>query len=158
MLLRAVCVAAPTGIVIWIMSNVNVEGISLINYCADFLDPFAKLMGLDGVILIAFILAFPANEIVIPIIIMTYMSQSSIVNVSDLAFVRELLVSNGWSWTTAFSVILFSLMHWPCSTTLLTIKKETGSLAWTALAFVLPTVFGVAACIIFNIIVNFLLI
>ncbi|WMJ84717.1 ferrous iron transport protein B [Oscillospiraceae bacterium LTW-04] len=146
---RAVAVAAPAGLVIWLMANIMVGGTSVLNHCATFLDPFAQLMGLDGVILIAFILGFPANEIVIPIIIMAYMAQGSILELESLAEMKQLFVANGWTWVTAISTMLFSLMHWPCSTTLLTIKKETGSWKWTALAMAIPTAIGIGACILF---------
>ncbi len=147
---RAICVAAPAGLVIWLMANISVGGISVLNHCASFLDPFARLMGLDGVILIAFILGFPANEIVIPIIIMAYMAQGSILELDSLVEMRNLFVQNGWTWITAVSTMLFSLNHWPCSTTLLTIKKETGSWKWTAIAAAIPTAVGVAVCILFT--------
>lgn len=146
---RAVVVAAPAGLVIWLMANIFVGGTSVLNLCAGFLDPFARMMGLDGVILIAFILGLPANEIVLPIIIMAYMSQGSILALDSLTEMKQLFVSNGWTWVTAISTMLFSLMHWPCSTTLITIKKETGSLKWTALAFLLPTAIGVLVCFVF---------
>ena len=106
-------------------------------------------MGLDGVILIAFILGFPANEIVLPIIIMAYTAQGSLAGMEGLDSVRSLLAENGWSWITAACTVLFSLFHWPCSTTLLTIKKETGSLKWTAIAAAVPTAIGIASCIVF---------
>lgn len=147
---RAIAVAAPAGLVIWSMANITVDGMSVLSHCASFLDPFARLMGLDGVILIAFILGFPANEIVIPIIIMAYMAQGSILELESLSQMKELFVQNGWTWITAISTMLFSLNHWPCSTTLLTIKKETGSWKWTALAAAIPTVLGIAICIIFT--------
>ena len=147
---RAICVAAPAGLVIWLMANISVGGISVLNHCASFLDPFARLMGLDGVILIAFVLGFPANEIVIPIIIMAYMAQGSILELDSLVEMRNLFVQNGWTWITAVSTMLFSLNHWPCSTTLLTIKKETGSWKWTAIAAAIPTAVGVAVCILFT--------
>ncbi len=146
---RAVIIAIPAGLLIWIMANVMIGDISLLNHCANFLDPFAKLLGLDGVILIAFILGFPANEIVVPIIIMAYMAQGSILELESLAEMKTLFVANGWTWVTAICTMLFSLMHWPCSTTLLTIKKETGSLKWTVLAFLLPTVMGLFTCFLF---------
>ena len=147
---RAAAVAAPAGLVIWLMANITAGGVSILAHCAAFLDPFARLMGLDGVILLAFILGFPANEIVIPIIIMAYTAQGSILELDSLAQMKQLFVQNGWTWVTAVSVMLFSLNHWPCSTTLLTIKKETGSLKWTALAAAIPTGVGVALCILFN--------
>lgn len=146
---RAIAVAAPAGVIIWLMANICVGNLSLLHHCAAFLDPIAHLMGLDGVILIAFILGFPANEIVIPIMIMAYMSQGSIVEMGSLTEMKQLFIANGWTWITAVSTMLFSLMHWPCSTTLLTIKKETGSVKWTLLAAVIPTLTGMIACILF---------
>ena len=103
---------------------------------------------MDGVILMAFILGFPANEIVIPLIIMAYMAQGSLMDMSNLAELKTLLVDNGWTWLTAVCTMLFSLMHWPCSTTCLTIKKETQSLKWTAVSFLLPTACGLLLCLI----------
>lgn len=147
---RAISVAAPAGLIIWVLANVTVGDISLLNHCAAFLDPFAKLMGMDGVILFAFILGFPANEIVVPIIIMAYLATGSILEMDDLTALKTLLVDNGWTWITAVSVMLFSLMHWPCSTTCLTIRKETGSWKWTFLSFALPTVIGIVVCILFT--------
>lgn len=146
---RAIVVAAPAGMVIWLMANITIGDTSILNHCASFLNPFATLMGLDGVILLAFILGFPANEIVIPIIIMTYMAQGSILELDSLVQMKELFVANGWTWITAICTMLFSLMHWPCSTALLTIKKETGSMKWTFLAFAIPTAIGVVTCILF---------
>ena len=146
---RAVCVAAPAGLLIWLMANVTVGDATILNHCADFLDPFGKLMGLDAVILLAFILGLPANEIVVPIIIMTYMAQGSILELSDLEAMRALFVEHGWTWVTAISMMLFSLMHWPCSTTLITIKKETGSWKWTGVSLLIPTVCGIVCCIAF---------
>jgi len=147
---RAVVVAAPTGLVIWIMANVHLGDMTILAHCSGFLDPFARLIGLDGVILLAFILGFPANEIVIPIIIMAYMAKGNILELDNLSVLKQLLVDNGWTWITAISVMLFSLMHWPCSTTLLTIKKETQSLKWTAISVLIPTVMGIGACFVFT--------
>lgn len=147
---RAVAVAAPAGLMIWLLANVTAGDRSLLDHCAAFLDPFARLMGLDGVILLAFILGFPANEIVIPLIIMTYLSQGSLLELGSLAELRALLVEHGWTWITAGSAMLFTLLHWPCSTTVLTIRKETGSWKWTALAVAIPTALGVCACMLFN--------
>ena len=146
---RAVAVAAPAGLIIWLLANIQTGGASLLSHCAGFLDPFARLMGLDGVILLAFILGFPANEIVVPIIIMAYMATGNLLDMSNLAELKTLLVDNGWTWLTAVCTMLFSLMHWPCSTTCLTIKKETQSLKWTAISFLIPTVIGICVCMLF---------
>lgn len=151
-LARSVAFAAPAGLIIWLMANIFVNDISLLRHCADFLDPFAQLLGLDGVILIAFILGLPANEIVIPIIIMAYMSTGSLTELSTISAMRDLFIANGWTVTTAISVILFSLLHWPCATTIMTIKKETGSLKWTAVSVILPTVICIMICFIFNLV------
>lgn len=153
---RAIVVAAPAGIIIWIMANINLGGISLLTHCAIFLNPLAHIIGLDGYILMAFILGFPANEIVIPIIIMSYMSTGSILELDSLVELRNLLIANGWTWATAACVMLFSLMHWPCSTTCLTIKKETQSLKWTLISILVPTVTGFTICFFFTTIVRFL--
>ena len=151
---RAITVAIPAGLVIWCLANININGGSLLSILSNVLDPLGKLLGMDGVILLAFILAFPANEIVIPIIIMSYMSTGNLVDISNLSTLREVLVSNGWTWVTAISVMLFSLMHWPCSTTCLTVKKETSSIKWTILSIVIPTFCGVVVCLIFNALVH----
>ncbi|MBR2387302.1 MAG: ferrous iron transport protein B [Clostridia bacterium] len=148
-LARAAAIAAPAGLVIWLMANITVGDVSLLRYIADFLDPFASLMGLDGVILVAFILGLPANEIVIPIIIMAYLAEGSIAEIGSLDEMRRIFVDNGWDFVTAGSVILFSLLHSPCATTLMTVKKETGSFRWALLSAVLPTVIGIIVCIIF---------
>ena len=150
---RAITVAIPAGLVIWCLANININGGSLLSILSNVLDPLGRLLGMDGVILLAFILAFPANEIVIPIIIMSYMSTGNLVDISNLSTLREVLVSNGWTWVTAVSVMLFSLMHWPCSTTCLTVKKETSSIKWTILSIVIPTFCGVVVCLIFNVLV-----
>lgn len=151
---RAITVAIPAGLVIWCLANININGGSLLSILSNVLDPLGRLLGMDGVILLAFILAFPANEIVIPIIIMSYMSTGNLVDISNLSTLREVLVSNGWTWVTAVSVMLFSLMHWPCSTTCLTVKKETSSIKWTILSIVIPTFCGVVSCLIFNALVH----
>lgn len=147
---RAALVAAPAGIIIWLAANITVSGSSLLTLCAGFLDPFARLMGLDGVILIAFILGIPANEIVLPIVLMAYLSTGSLVETGDLTSMHAILTANGWTPVTALCTMLFSLLHWPCATTLMTVKKETGSLKWTLAAFLLPTLFGCAICILVN--------
>ena len=143
---RAVSIAIPAGIIIWLFANINISGISLLTHVANFLDPFAKLMGLDGYILTAFILALPANEIVLPIILMSYTAGGSLMQIDDLSNISNILIGNGWTILTAINVMLFCLMHFPCSTTLITIRKESGSLKWTALAFLIPTFLGIIAC------------
>ena len=143
---RAVSVAAPAGLLIWLCANVRVGGGSILDWCTGFLDPFARLLGLDGVILMAFLLGFPANEIVLPIIIMAYLSSGSLLALDDLEALRALLVDNGWTWLTAVCTMLFSLVHWPCSTTCLTIGKETGSAKWTLVSILLPTGIGMLVC------------
>jgi len=143
---RAAAVAAPAGLLIWVLANVSAGGVSLLQHCAGFLDPFARVFGLDGVILMAFLLGLPANEIVMPIILMAYLGQGSLLELESLEAMRALLVSHGWTWVTALCVVLFSLMHWPCSTTLMTIRKETGGWKWALLSAALPTALGLIAC------------
>ena len=145
---RAIAVAAPAGVIIWIMANIIVGHISLLSYCADFLNPLAQMVGLDGYILMAFILGFPANEIVLPIIIMSYMSKGSLLQLDNLNQLSNLLIKNGWTWLTAVCFIIFTLMHRPCGTTFLTIKKETQSWKWTIVSFLVPTITGLTICFI----------
>lgn len=149
-LMRAVAVAAPAGCIIWLMANIQAGNQTLLSACAGFLDPFGKALGMDGTILIAFILGFPANEIVVPVMLMAYLSQGTLVDAGNLKMLGNVLYDNGWTWVTAVCVLLFSLMHWPCSTTCLSIKKETGSLKWTALSVLLPTVAGMILCFLFS--------
>ena len=154
---RSLTVAIPAGIITWIFANINVGDISLLSYVANILDPLGKLIGLDGFILLAFILGFPANEIVVPILIMSYMATGKMIEFDELSALGELLRNNGWTYLTALNMMLFSLLHWPCATTLLTIKKETNSMKWTVLGFVIPTVITFVVCFItatvYNIIV-----
>ncbi len=147
---RAVAIAAPAGLIIWIAANITVGNATILSHCSSFLDPFARLLGMDGVILMAFLLGLPANEIVIPIIIMSYMATGSLQELENLSELRQLLVHNGWTWMTAVSTMLFSLMHWPCSTTCLTIQKETQSWKWTAVSFLIPTAIGMLVCFLFT--------
>lgn len=147
---RAAAVAAPAGLLLYALSNISIGGQSILAAAVGALDPLARVFGLDGAILMAFILGFPANEIVLPIAVMAYTAAGALEELPALCDMRQLLIAHGWSIKTAVCFVLFCLMHWPCSTTLLTIKKETGSLKWTILAFLLPTVFGLAACFIVN--------
>lgn len=154
---RALTVAIPAGFIIWIFANVFINDFSLLDYVATFLTPFAKLMGLDGYILTAFILALPANEIVLPIILMGYLGGTSLNNISDTFAIGDILVQNGWTILTAINVMIFVVLHFPCGTTLLSIKKETKSWKWTALAFVLPTVCGIILCMFTTLVYNVLI-
>ena len=147
-LCRAIRVSAPAGAIIWLMANISIGDASILMHCADFLNPLARLMGLDGVILLAFILALPANEIVLPIILMGYMASGSMADAESLSGLHNILVSNGWTVLTAVNVMLFSVLHFPCATTLWTIKKESGSIAWTVAAFIIPTVTAVMVCMV----------
>ncbi len=148
LLSRAVMVAAPTGLIIWGMANIIIGDASLLTHCAQFLNPFAQLLGMDGYIMMAFILGLPANEIVIPILIMSYMSKGAMLELDSLAETKQLFIDNGWTWLTAICTMLFTLNHWPCGTTLLTIRKETQSLKWTLVSFLVPTITGIIVCFI----------
>ena len=155
---RAISVAAPAGLVIWLMANVGINGQSLLSIIANFLNPFAKLMGLDGYILTAFILGIPANEIVLPIILMCYLKGGTLVNIEDTIQIGQILIQNGWTMLTAMNVMLFTILHFPCATTLLTVKKETGSWKWTAISFAIPTICGIVLCMFTNLVYNFILV
>lgn len=150
-LLRAVCVAIPAGALLWICANTFINGNSLLFICADFLDPFGKLLAMDGIILLAFILGSTANEIVVPIILMLYMGTSTLKS-ADNSFLTDVFINSGWNFYTALSVSLFSLFHWPCTTTLLTIKKETGKIRYSVLAIFIPLITGILLCLLVNII------
>ncbi len=142
---RAAAVAAPAGVIIWVLANISIGETSVLSHITDFFDPFGRFIGLDGVIVTAFLLGLPANEIVIPLIVMMYMQQGVLAEIAP-SQMFELFTANGWTPVTALCVIIFTLMHFPCSTTLLTIKKETGGIKWAALAFVIPTLFGITLC------------
>lgn len=144
---RAVAVAAPAGLIIWLMANITVMDSSLLLHTARFLDPFGKMLGMDGYIILAFILGIPANETVIPILIMGYMSSGSLLRLEGLMDLRQLLVANGWTWLTGVCVMLFSIMHFPCATTLWTIHKETRSLKWVIASFTIPVATGIIVCL-----------
>lgn len=148
---RAVVIAAPAGGIAWIMANTMIGDTSALAAAAGWLDPPARLMGLDGFILMAFILGLPANEIVFPILIMSYVSTGAMMELDSLAALKHLLVDqHGWTWLTALCTMVFSLCHWPCGTTLFTIQREQHSWRWTALAAVIPTLTGVVVCILLN--------
>lgn len=145
---RAIAVAAPAGLIIWTMTNVHIGGASILDISANFLDPFARAIGMDGYILMAFVLGFPANEIVIPILIMGYTRAGMLVDMENLDALKNLFLLNGWNFLTAICVMVFTLLHFPCGTTMLTIKKETGSNKWTFLALIIPTIVGIGLCFI----------
>jgi len=149
---RAIIIAAPAGAITWVLANIYIGDLSIIEHIVAFLNPFAQLIGLDGYILMAFILGLPANEIVLPILLMAYLSTGSMIEFDSLDSLKTILIDNGWTYLTALNMMLFSLLHWPCGTTLLTIKKETGSLKWTALSAIIPTTIGITVCFITTII------
>ena len=149
-LLRAITSAAPAGLLIWLLANLSISGNSLLYRITDFLDPAGRLLGLDGVILMAFFLGLPANEIIVPVMIMTYTFQTVLTDSQTLQSLSNTLIQNGWTIHTAVSMLLLTLFHWPCATTLLTIKKETCSLKWTAAAFLLPTLTGFSLCFLYT--------
>lgn len=145
---RAIIMAFPTGLILWLLVNVTYHNTSLLHILTTFLHPFATPFGLDGVILTAFILGLPANEIIFPMIMMIYMASNTLLPLGQSTEIQILLNSNGWTPVTALCTFMFFLIHWPCSTTLLTIHKETKSLKWTLVAFLLPTVTGLLICFI----------
>lgn len=154
---RAIIISAPAGLIIWLFANVYIGDSSVLKICTNFLEPFGQMLGMDGVILMAFLLGFPANEIVIPIMIMGYMSLGYITDISNTKELYSLFVSNGWNVVTAICVMLFSILHFPCMTTLVTIKKETGSFKWTILSFLIPLIVGIIVCFVVNLIGNIVL-
>ena len=147
---RAIVVAAPAGAIIWLTANIEAGDTSILNHMTAFLEPFGRAIGVDGVIITAFILGFPANEIVIPVMLMCYMSTGTLTDYTSLSQLHETLSGCGWTIQTAFCVLTLCMFHFPCGTTCLTIKKETGSLRWTALAFIIPTVTGICLCFLLN--------
>lgn len=147
-LARAVTVAIPAGAILWICQNVEIGGQTLLCGLTMLLEPLGSLMGLSGVILTAFLLGIPANEIVLPILLMVYSQSGMLVEAEGIAQAGAILQANGWTWLTAVCAILFSLNHFPCATTLLTIRKETRSRFWTGVSFLLPTLVGILLCIL----------
>lgn len=145
---RAVMTAAPAGLLIWLLSNIPAGEGSVLTGCAAFLDPVGHVFGMDGAILLGFILGFPANEIVLPIVLMIYLSGGSLMETESLVQLHTLLIQNGWTWLTAVCVMIFSLMHWPCATACLTLFKETKSVKWTLLSIAIPAVTGLFLCFV----------
>lgn len=153
---RAILVAAPAGAITWILANIYIGDLSLISHAANFLQPIAITIGLDGFILLAFLVGLPANEIVLPVLLMAYLATGTLADFSSIESLRDILVNNNWTILTALNTMLFSLLHWPCSTTLWTIKKETGSLKWTIISFLIPTLIAFIVCFITTSIYNFI--
>jgi ferrous iron transport protein B len=145
---RAIVIAAPAGAITWVLGNLYIGDFSIIQHMASFCQPLANLMGLDGYILLAFILGLPANEIVLPILLMAYLSTGEMIDFDSIESLREILTAHGWTYLTALNTMLFSLLHWPCGTTIMTIKKETGSLKWTIIGILMPTFIGIVVCMI----------
>lgn len=143
---RAVLVAAPAGAITWILANIYIGDLSIISHIANFLQPLGNAIGLDGFILLAFLVGLPANEIVLPVLLMAYLATGTLTDFSSIESLREILINNNWTLLTALNTMLFSLLHWPCSTTLWTIKKETGSIKWTILSFIIPTAIAFLVC------------
>lgn len=148
-LYRAILVSIPAGFIIWLLTNINISNYNILTYISNFLNEFGLILGMDGVIILAFILGFPANEIVIPIMLMIYTSSNTLIDINNMSTLKEILISHNWNFITAISVLLFTLFHFPCSTTLLTIKKETNSFKWTIIAFFLPLIIGIILCMLF---------
>ena len=142
--------AAPAGALTWILANTYIGDFSIIVHVATWLQPLGQMIGMDGFILLAFILGLPANEIVIPILLMMYLSTGQMVDFTSLEELRQILINNGWTWLTAVNMMLFTLLHWPCTTTLLTVYKESGSKKWTAMSFLIPTVTAFLVCLVFT--------
>jgi ferrous iron transport protein B len=150
-LTRAVLVAAPAGGLVWVLANVRPGEHSILVQGAGLLQPLGKALGLDGFILLSFILGLPANEIVLPILLMSYLSVSSMVEPDNLLALKMLLVNGqGWTWLTALCTMLFSLLHFPCGTTLFTIWRETKSAKWTGLAIIIPFMVASMVCFAIN--------
>ena len=147
---RAVKVAIPAGALIWLIANVKIEGVSILNKLVSFLDPVGVILGLDGIIILAFILGFPANEIVVPIMLMGYLNTNTLIEMDNLAVLKDILVNHGWTIQTALCFLILFLYRFPCSTTLLTIHKETGSKFYTFLSVIIPLSIGVVLCLTVN--------
>lgn len=146
---RAIKVAAPAGILTWVLANIQIGDTSILLYIVKFLEPLGHSIGLDGFILMAFLIGLPANEIVLPILLMGYLSTGALIDVEGIEGLKQILLDNGWTWLTALNMMLFSLLHYPCGTTLVNIWKETKSIKWTFWSFMIPT--GIAFLVTFSI-------
>lgn len=143
---RAIYISIPASILIWLTANISINNISILTYISNLLEPLGNLIGLDGKILLAFIFGLPANEIVIPILLMTYTGGTSLQDYSSLIELKNILIQNNWTIITAISFMIFTICHFPCGTTILTIKKETNSIKWTILSILIPTITGIILC------------
>lgn len=150
---RAVTAAVIAGVIIYLVTNINIGDVTLLEFLSKMFEPIGNLMGLDGVILLAFILGIPANEIVIPIMLMIYLGTNTLTDYDSAQTLKTILVDNGWSITTAISFLIFTLFHFPCATTLMTIKKETNSWYICFLSFIIPLVIGIVLCVLVNLII-----
>ena len=147
---RAIIVSIPAGAFIFLLANISMNDMSILLWLSNYLDPIGNLIGMDGVIILAFILGFPANEIVLPIMLMIYLSSNTLVDISSISNINDLLIMNGWTQVTALCVMIFSIMHFPCASALMCIKREVKEWKWVILAFVLPTMCGFITCFLIN--------
>lgn len=153
---RTIIISIPTSLFLYLITNLNINNNSILSLISHIFNSFGNLIGLDGMIILAFILGFPANEIVLPILLMGYLRTNSLVEYENLEVLKNILINNGWTILTSINFIILSLFHFPCSTTILTIKKETNSLKWTIISFLLPTFIGIILCILIKNIYLFL--
>ena len=144
---RAVAVAAPAGLILWLFANINIGGAPFFTQLTSLLQPIGNFFGVDGIILLAFLLGLPANEIILPIMIMLYLGNSTLTATLSLPLIKEVLIANNWTMETALCVLFLMLFHSPCSTTLITIYKETRSKGYTLLAFAIPATIGLLGCL-----------
>ena len=147
---RSVAFAAPAGGALWLLANITVVDKSILVHVSEFLEPFGTMLGMDGAILLAFVLALPANEIFLPILLMIYNSGHALTEYSGYAELFSVLNNNGWTLVTAVCVILFTMFHFPCATTVMTVKKESGKSRYAVAAVVLPTLVGIILCLFVN--------
>ena len=151
---RAISCSVPAGIIIWLLLNISLDNIPVINYLVNLLNPLGNLIGLDGAIILAFILGLPANEIIMPIILMIYLASSNLIEVNELSALKDILINNGWTILTCINFIILSLFHYPCATTILTIKKETNSTKWTLISIIIPLIIGISLCLLIKLLFN----
>lgn len=143
---RAAVTAVPVSLLIWCMANVRMQEGSVLQWAADMLSPLGRLLGMDGTLILAFLLGIPANEIVLPVAVTAYMGSAQLTDYGSLTALHSLLTEHGWTFCTAICFLVFTLFHSPCATTLLTIRKETHSAKWTLAAFLLPIFIGMVLC------------